>query len=409
MKITAAEVIVTSPTRNFVTLKITTDEGLTGIGDATLNGRELAVAHYLKDHVAQLLIGKDPHAIEDMWQFLYRSSYWRRGPVTMAAIAAVDMALWDIKGKAAGMPVYQLLGGACRRGLSTYGHASGRDVEELFDSIRAEQEHGYTAIRVQTSVPGIKALYGVAAQKQASGERYDYEPAQRTAQPAEEDWDTRAYLRHVPTVFEAVRHEFGPEMILLHDGHHRMTPLQAAQLGKSLEPYDLFWLEDCTPAENQEALRLVRQHTTTPLAIGEVFNTIWDFKDLIREQLIDYVRAASTHFGGISPLKKVMDYAAMYQVKSGFHGPTDVSPVGFAAQVHVGMAIHNFGLQEFMPHSEKTNSVFRQQLTFEGGLLHPGDAPGLGVELDEKEAAKYPYQQAYLPYNRLNDGTVHDW
>ncbi len=409
MKITEAKVIVTSPTRNFVTLKITTDEGVTGIGDATLNGRELSVATYLSDHVVPLLIDRDPANIEDTWQFLYRSGYWRRGPVTMAAIAAVDMALWDIKGKVAGLPVYQLLGGASRRGLATYGHASGRDLEEIFDSIRSEQEHGYTAIRVQSSVPGITSLYGVAAQPQSSGERYDYEPAQRSALPAEEDWDTRAYLRHIPRVFEGVRNEFGPEMMLLHDGHHRMTPLQAAQLGKSLEPYDLFWLEDCTPAENQEALRLVRRHTTTPLAIGEVFNTVWDIKDLIQEQLIDYVRCASTHFGGISPLKKVMDFAAMYQIKSGFHGPTDVSPVGLAAQMHVGMAIHNFGLQEYMPHSDRTNTVFRQNMTFQGGLLHPSDTPGLGVEIDEDEAAQYDYENAYLPYNRLADGTIHDW
>lgn len=409
MKITAADVIVTSPSRNFVTLKITTDEGITGLGDATLNGRELAVAAYLTEHVTQLLIDRDPHRIEDTWQFLYRSSYWRRGPVTMAAIAAVDMALWDIKGKAANMPVYQLLGGASRTGLRTYGHASGRDIPELFDSIREHLEAGYKSIRVQSSVPGIKALYGVAAQVQATGERYDFEPAGRGAQPAEEDWDTRAYLRHVPTVFEAVRNEFGPELPLLHDGHHRMTPIQAAKLGKSLEPYDLFWLEDVTPAENQDAFRLIRRHTTTPLAVGEVFNTVFDFQTLIREQLIDYVRAASTHFGGISPLKKVMDYAAQYQIKSGFHGPTDVSPIGLAAQSHVGLAIHNFGIQEYMEHSSRTNEVFEQSMVFKDGYLHPGDKPGLGVELNEEAAASYTYQQAYLPYNRLTDGTVHDW
>ncbi|WP_421733922.1 D-mannonate dehydratase ManD [Cellulomonas sp.] len=408
MKIVAADVIVTSPNRNFVTLKITTDEGLTGLGDATLNGRELAVVSYLKEHVAPLLIGRDASRIEDAWQFLYRSGYWRRGPVTMAAIAAVDMALWDIKGKAAGMPVYQLLGGASRNGLMAYGHASGIDLPSLFDSIRAHQEQGYRSIRVQTGVPGLKAIYGIAAQSTGE-ERYDHEPAQRGAYPAEEDWDTRAYLRHLPTVFEAVRHEFGPDLPLLHDGHHRMTPIQAAKLGKSLEPYDLFWLEDCTPAENQEALRLVRQHTTTPLAIGEIFNTVWDFQSLIKEQLIDYVRAASTHFGGISPLKKVMDYAAQYQVKSGFHGPTDISPVGLAAQMHVGLAIHNFGIQEYMQHGAKTNAVFQQSFTFTDGYLHPGDQPGLGVELDVDEAGKYPYETAYLPYNRLADGTVHDW
>ncbi|MFK4728352.1 D-galactonate dehydratase family protein [Agromyces mediolanus] len=412
MKIERAEVIVTSPNRNFVTLKLTTDDGLSGLGDATVNGRELAVVSYLNDHVVPLLIGIDAHRIEDTWQFLYRSAYWRRGPITMAAIAAVDMALWDLKGKAAGLPVYQLLGGASRTGMMAYGHASGKELPELFDSIREHQELGYRSIRIQPGVPGLEAIYGVASNTGLAGNegvRYDHEPAQRGALPMQEDWDTRAYLRHVPMVFEAVRAEFGPELPLLHDGHHRMTPLQAAAFGKSLEPYDLFWLEDCTPAENQEALHLVRQHTTTPLAIGEVFNTIWDFQALIKEQLIDYVRAASTHFGGISPLKKVMDYAAQYQIKSGCHGPTDISPVGFAAQLHVGLAIHNFGIQEYMQHGPRTNATFEQSMTFVDGHLHPGDRPGLGVELDVDEAGKYPYATAYLPYNRLADGTVHDW
>ena len=411
MNITKAEVIVTSPDRNFVTLKLTTDDGLTGLGDATVNGRELSVVSYLRDHVVQLLMGRDASRIEDTWQFLYRSAYWRRGPITMAAIAAVDMALWDIKGKAAGMPVYQLLGGASRSGLMAYGHASGKELPEIFDSVRDHLEQGFRSIRVQTGVPGLKAIYGIASNDAAValGTRYDHEPAVRGALPQEEDWDTRSYLRHIPTVFEAVRNEFGPELPLLHDGHHRMTPIQAAQLGKSLEPYDLFWLEDCTPAENQEALRLVRQHTTTPLAIGEIFNTVWDFKDIIREQLIDYVRGAVTHMGGITALKKTLDYAAMYQIKSGMHGPTDVSPVGMAAAMHLGLAIHNFGIQEYMKHGAKTDAVFEQSYSWRNGLLHPGDKPGLGVELNQDEAGKYPYEQAYLPYNRLADGTVHDW
>ncbi|MGW4500746.1 D-mannonate dehydratase ManD [Micromonospora sp. NPDC004336] len=409
MKIVAADVIVSSPDRNFVTLKITTDDGVTGLGDGTLNGRELSVASYLRDHVVPLLIGRDAHRIEDAWQFLYRSAYWRRGPVTMAAIAAVDVALWDIKAKAAGMPLYQLLGGASRTGIMAYGHASGRDLPELFDSIRRHLDEGYRSIRVQTSVPGINAVYGVATQPSVDGRRYDYEPAQRTPLPAEEDWDTRSYLRHLPGVFEAVRNEFGPELPLLHDGHHRMTPIQAAKLGKALEPYDLFWLEDCTPAENQEALRLVRQHTTTPLAIGEVFNTVWDYQTLIREQLIDYVRSAVTHTGGITAMRKLLDFAAQYQIKSGIHGPTDISPVGMAAALHLDLAIHNFGIQEYMRHGALTNEVFRQSFTFTDGYLHPGEQPGLGVELDEEAAAKFPYVPAYLPFNRLQDGTVHDW
>jgi mannonate dehydratase len=402
-----AEVIVTSPDRNFVTLKLTTDDGLTGLGDATLNGRELAVVAYLSEHVVPLLIGRDAHRIEDTWQFLYRSAYWRRGPVTMAAIAAVDTALWDIKGKAAGLPVYQLLGGASRDGLLAYGHASGQTTEELFDSIRAHLEQGYRAIRVQTGVPGLKSIYGIAST--SADVRYDHEPAQRGARPHQEDWDTRSYLRHLPTVFEAVRAEFGPELPLLHDAHHRLTPIQAARLGKSLEPYDLFWLEDVTPAENQEALRLVRRHTVTPLAIGEVFNTVFDYQQLIREQLIDYVRGAVTHTGGISHLRKILDHAAQYQIRSGMHGPTDISPVGMAAALHLGLAIHNFGIQEYMKHGARTDEVFHQTFTWKDGLLHPGDEPGLGVTLDTDEAGKYPYQRAYLPYNRLTDGTVHDW
>jgi mannonate dehydratase len=409
LNIASAEVVVTSPSRNFVTLRLTTDDGVVGLGDATLNGRELAVEAYLREHVVPLLVGRDAHRIEDTWQYLYRGAYWRRGPVTMAAIAAVDIALWDIKGKAAGLPLYQLLGGASRSGLLAYGHASGRSLQSLSESIRAHLERGYRAIRVQSAVPGIRVLYGIADQPQASGHRYDYEPAGRGERPLEEDWDSAAYLRHVPSVFEYVRSEFGPELPLLHDAHHRLTPIEAAKLAQRLEPYDLFWLEDCTPVENQQSLRLVRQHSTTPLAIGEVLTSVWDFQQLISEQLIDYVRAAATHFGGVTPLRKLMDYAAQFQIRSGFHGPTDISPVGFAAQLHLGLAIHNFGIQEYMEHSEATRSVFRQGMTFHDGYLHPGDAPGLGVELDETAAAAYPYRPAYLPVSRLADGTIHDW
>ncbi|GAA3558984.1 D-mannonate dehydratase ManD [Kribbella ginsengisoli] len=401
MKIVDASVIVTSPGRNFVTLRITTDDGVTGLGDATLNGRELAVVGYLRDHVAPLLIGLDPHKIEDTWQSLYRGAYWRRGPVTMAAIAAVDVALWDIKAKVANLPLYQLLGGASRDRVRTYGHASGRDVPELFDSVRARLEQGYKSIRIQTGIPGLQRVYGV-------GGSPDVAPDGRV-RPLVEDWDTAAYLRHMPTVFEAVRNEFGPELPLLHDAHHRLTPQQAARFGKDLEQYDLFWLEDCTPAENQEGLRLVRSHTTTPLAIGEVFNTVFDFRTLVNEQLIDYVRAAVTHFGGVSPIKKLFDFAAQQQIKSAIHGPEDISPVGMAAAIHLDLAIHNFGIQEYAGYTAATEEVFRHAYTFTDGHLHPGEAPGLGVELDDELAAAHPYAPAYLPVNRLADGTVHDW
>jgi mannonate dehydratase len=411
-----AEVLVSSPGRNFVTLRITTSDGVTGLGDATLNGRELAVAAYLREHVAPLLIGRDAHRIEDTWQYLYRGAYWRRGPVTMASIAAVDTALWDIKAKVAGLPLYQLLGGRSRSGLLVYGHASGAELPELFDSIREHQQEGYRAIRIQTGIPGLPSVYGVASSANAAtgadegtDVRYDYEPARRNDVPVEEVWDTRAYLRHIPGVFEAVRNEFGPELPLLHDAHHRLTPIQAAKLGKSLEPYDLFWLEDVTPAENQDALRLVRQHTTTPLAIGEVFNTIWDYKTLIEQQLIDYVRSPVTHAGGITGLRRIFDYASVYQIKSGVHGPTDVSPVGLAAAIHLGLAIPNFGIQEYMQHAPATHDVFHTTYTFAGGLLDASEEPGLGVSYDDEAAASHPYEAAYLPVNRLTDGSMHDW
>ncbi|UGS25039.1 D-galactonate dehydratase family protein [Microbacterium resistens] len=413
MTIELADVSVTSPGRNFVTLKIVTSDGVVGWGDATLNGRELSVASYLRDHVASTLIGRDEDRIEDTWQYLYRGPYWRRGPVTMAAIAAVDMALWDIKAKKAGVPLYQLLGGASRDGIRAYCHASGTDYAALRDAITGYVEQGFTAVRVQTGVPGLGQIYGVASN--APGARYDYEPAKRAADggaataPVEEVWDTAKYRAHMPGVFESIRHDFGAELRILHDGHHRLSPIEAAGFAKDIEPYRLFWLEDCTPGEDQSALRLVRQHSTTPLAIGEVFNTVYDYQTLITERLIDFVRSAVTHTGGITAMRKLLDFAAIYGIRSGIHGPTDISPVGMAAALHLDLAIHNFGIQEYMPHSATTLDVFRTSYTFDRGFLHPGETPGLGVELDEEAAASFAYTAAYLPVNRLTDGTVHDW
>ncbi|GAA1979866.1 D-mannonate dehydratase ManD [Microbacterium pumilum] len=413
MSIESVDVNITSPGRNFVTLKIVTSDGVVGWGDATLNGRELAVAAYLSEHVASTLIGRDEDRIEDTWQYLYRGPYWRRGPVTMAAIAAVDMALWDIKAKKAGMPLYQLLGGASRESIRVYAHASGPDYPALKDAIAAYVDDGFTAVRVQTGVPGLGQIYGVSAS--SPGGKYNYEPAHRAADgssavaPIEETWDTSAYLAHMPGVFASIREDFGTGLRILHDGHHRMSPIEAARFAKDIEPYHLFWLEDCTPGEDQTALRLVRQHSTTPLAIGEIFNTVWDYQTLITERLIDYVRSAVTHTGGITAMKKLLDFAAIYGIKSGIHGPTDISPVGMAAALHLDLAIHNFGIQEYMPHNDTTLEVFQTSYTFDRGFLHPGDAPGLGVELDEAAASGFEYTKAYLPVNRLQDGTVHDW
>ena len=402
MKIVDAKVIVTCPGRNFVTLKILTDEGVHGVGDATLNGRELAVAAYLEHHVLPCLIGRDAHQIEDIWQFLYRGAYWRRGPVTMSAISAVDTALWDIKAKAAGMPLYQLLGGRSREGVMVYGHANGADIEETCDEVTKYIELGYKAIRAQSGVPGLASTYGV------SGDKMYYEPADADL-PTENIWSTTKYLDHTPILFEKLRAKFGFEHHLLHDVHHRLTPIEAARLGKSLEPYRLFWMEDAVPAENQEAFRLIRQHTVTPIAVGEVFNTIWDCKDLISEQLIDYIRSTVVHAGGITHLRRIFDFANLYNVRSGCHGATDLSPVSMGASLHLGLAIPNFGVQEYMRHTDETDAVFPHAYSFADGYLYPGEAPGHGVDINEKLAAKYPYQRAYLPVNRLEDGTLWNW
>ena len=402
MKITEARVIITSPGRNFVSLKICTDEGLYGVGDATLNGRELAVSAYLKDHIVPLLVGRDPHQIEDIWQFLYRGAYWRKGPVTMTAISAVDIALWDLKAKVANMPLYQLLGGKSRSGVMVYGHANGDSIEETVEEVGKYLDAGYHAVRAQTGIPGLKSTYGVSKDKMF------YEPADSDL-PTENEWSTTKYLDNLPKLFEKIRTVYGNEPHLLHDVHHRLTPIEAASLGKNLESFRLFWLEDAVPAENQAGFRFIRQNTVTPLAVGEIFNTIWDCKQLIEEQLIDYIRTTIVHAGGLTHLRRIADFASLYHVRTGCHGATDLSPICMGAALHFDLWVPNFGIQEYMRHSEETNAVFPHSYSFQNGYMYPGDAVGHGVDINEKLAAKYPYQRAYLPVNRLEDGTMWNW
>ena len=402
MKITDVKVIVCGPGRNFVTLKVITEDGVYGLGDATLNGRELSVASYLKDHLIPCLIGRDARNIEDTWQYFYKGAYWRRGPVTMTAIAAIDMALWDILGKSVNRPLYQLLGGASREGVLCYGHASGETVEETLAALGDYLKQGYKAVRLQSGVPGLPKTYGVGRGKD------HYEPAEKDL-PPKATWNTEAYLRSAPELFKKAREKYGWDVHLLHDVHHRLTPIEAARLGKDMEPYRLFWMEDPVPAELQEGFRLIRRHTTTPIAVGEVFNTIFDCQQLIQEQLIDYIRSTVVHAGGVTHLRKIANLAEIYHVRTGCHGATDLSPVAMGAALHFGLSVHNFGIQEYMRHSKETDQVFPHAYSFKDGYLYPGEKPGLGVDLDETLAAKYPYERAYLPVNRKLDGTLHSW
>ena len=405
MKIREVEVFVCCPGRNFVTVKILTDAGIYGLGDATLNGREMAVVAYLEEHVAPCLIGRNPHDTEDIWQYLYKGVYWRRGAVTMAAIAAIDMALWDIKGKTAGMPVYQLLGGKSRAGVGLYAHANGVDIEDTLEKAEELANAGFKAIRLQSAIPGLKVTYGVP------GDAEDYYELQGNRPlPPEEAWSTQKYFSMVEGLFCEARARLGEEMHLLHDVHNRLTPIESARLGKLLEKYNLLFLEDACSAENQDSYEVIRRHTTTPLAIGETYNTIWDCKALIQNQLIDYIRTAATHAGGITAMRRIADFASMYNVRTAPHGAPDLSPVCFAAHMHLNIWTPNFGIQEFVGlGNEQIQQIFQQNTAVEKGMAYVSEAPGLGVDFDEEAAKAYPYKRSFLPVSRLEDGTLWNW
>ena len=405
MKITDAKVFVGGPGKNYVTLKIITDQGVYGLGDATLNNRETLPAAYLNDYLIPNLIGRDPRNSEDIWQYFYRGAYFRRGPIAMAAFGAIDMALWDIKAKLADMPLYQLFGGKSRDGALVYAHATGSDLEDLMDSIAFYQERGYQAVRVQCGIPGMQtAGYGVAHKGQTDKEFItDFSGIH----PKEEIWDTDRYMRFMPDALSRIRERFGPELKLLHDVHHRLLPREAAEFAKDVEHVRLFWLEDPTPADDQEALRLLRQHSTVPIAIGEVFNSIWDCKQLIEEQLIDFIRVAVTYAGGITHVKRIVDLAALHNVRTGFHGAPSHSPLCMAAQAHLNAWAPNFGIQEYLVlGTPECDALFPSKHRMEQGLMYVSDEPGLGVDFDENEARQYSYKPGSHPVVRLGDGTL---
>lgn len=408
MKITEVRVIVTCPARNYVVVKILTDEPeIYGVGDATLNGRELAVAAALTEHIAPLLIGRDPQRIEDTWQYLFRGTYWRGGPVLMTALAGVDLALWDIKGKIANLPLYQLLGGKTREGALCYTHCGGRDPVEVEDKVRAKMEQGFKVLRAQVSVPGATGTYGTGGALEAATATWT---SKGTSLPLVEDnWEPSNYLRAVPPLFEHLRATLGFDVELLHDAHERLSPIQAARLARELEPFRLFFLEDALRPEHKESFRLVRGASTTPLAMGELFHTKYECLPLFQEQLIDYIRCDIGHIGGITEARKIAALAEPYQILTAWHGPGDVGPSTHSANVHIDVSIPNFGVQEMVAFPDVVNEVMPGTPVYRDGRLWPSELPGLGCDIDEEKAAKYPYQRAYLPVARRADGSVHDW
>lgn len=405
MKITGAKVFVGGPGKNYVTLKIMTDQGIYGLGDATLNNRETLPAAYLQDFLIPNLIGMDPRNSEDIWQFFYRGAYFRRGPIAMAAFGAIDMALWDIKGKLANMPLYQLFGGKSREGAMVYAHATGADLPDLMDSVARYVEQGYKAVRVQCGIPGMpSASYAVPDKKGTEG---DYISDFSGIVPKTEIWDTDRYMGYMPDALAEIRDHFGPDLKILHDVHHRLLPREAAAFAKSVEPAGLYWLEDPTPAEDQDALKFLRHHSTTPIAIGEVFNSIFDCNKLIENELIDFIRVAVTYAGGITPVKRIVDHAGPHHVRTGFHGAPSHSPISMAAQHHLNAWAPNFGIQEYLVlGTPECDALFPSEHVMQNGMVHVSDAPGLGVDFDEHEATRYEYQPGSHPVVRLQDGTL---
>jgi mannonate dehydratase len=315
------------------------------------------------------------------------------------------MALWDIKGKLANLPLYQLFGGKSREGALVYAHATGSDLEALTESVAHYVAEGYRAVRVQCGIPGMPtASYAVPELKD---DVKNYITDFSGIRPETEVWNTGRYMRVMPGALAEIRDRFGPELHILHDVHHRLMPREAAEFAKEVEPVRLFWLEDPTPAEDQDALRLIRQHSTTPIAIGEVFNSIYDCNRLIEEELIDFIRIAVTYGGGITQVKRIVDLAGLHHVKTGFHGAPSHSPISMAAQAHLNAWAPNFGIQEYLVlGTAACDALFPSEHRMEDGLFHVSDAPGLGVDFDETEAERYEYVAGSHPVVRLEDGTM---
>lgn len=404
-RITAVRPICTAPDGiRLVVVKVETSEPeLYGLGCATFTQRPLAVAAAVRDYLEPFLVGRDSEHIEDIYQSAYVSSYWRSGPVLNNALSGVDQALWDIKGKQAGMPVYQLLGGKVRDSAPLYAHASGRDLSELEERARAFMERGYRYVRCQMAVPGM-STYGSGAWTLSASTT----PAHLRLEQA--PWEPTPYCRMVPRMFDHLRNKLGEDVELLHDVHERVPAIQAIGLAKELEQYHLFFLEDLFAPEDNDYFRIVRQQTSTPLAMGELFVNQAEYVPLIRDRLIDFIRVHISTIGGLSMARKLAAFCEFFGVRTAWHGPGDVSPVGHAANLHLDLSCYNFGIQEQHEFGNAAREVFPGTPEIRNGTLWSNDRPGLGVDLNETLAAKYPFPEHPLngawPAIRRLDGTV---
>jgi mannonate dehydratase len=406
LKITDVTTILTAPNRiRLVIVKVSTSEpGLYGLGCATFTQRARVVQTAVEKYLKPFLVGRDVDQIEDIWQSSYVSSYWRNGPVLFNAMSGVDMALWDIKGKRANMPVYQLLGGKCRFAAALYAHVQGRDIKQVEENARIAMSKGYRHVRVQVGIPGL-ATYGTGPRNEPTNREVIGPTNPKYV------WEPGPYLRTVPKLFEHLRSTLGDDVELLHDVHERITPNQAVNLCKELEKYRLFFLEDPLPPEEKDHFRLIRQQSSIPIAMGELFNTQQEYVPLIAERLIDFIRIHISQIGGLSMARKVAAFCEFFGVKTAWHGPGDCSPVGHAAGLALELASHNFGIHEGAVIPPETRAVFPGCPETKDGYLYATEAPGLGIDIDEKLAAKYPVSDD-PPFDfrwgttRRRDGTV---
>jgi mannonate dehydratase len=400
LKITKVRPILTAPQQRIrlVVVKVETSEpGLYGLGCATFNQRPLAVKTAVEEYLDPFCRGRDVDNIEDLWQTAYTSSYWRNGPVLNNALSGVDQALWDIKGKRAGMPVYQLLGGKSRFAVDCYTHSSGRDLAALEDSVRKNIERGFRHIRIQLGGYGSPHL---SAEADFQKENFGL--------PVESHMDARPYLNATPKMFEHIRNKFGEGIELLHDVHERIEPIDAINLCKELERYHPFFIEDPLAPEANNYFRMLRQQCSTPIAMGELFNNPHEWVNLISERLIDFIRVHLSQIGGLTPARKLAALAEWFQVRTAWHGPGDVSPVGHAANAHLDLAVHNFGIQESVQFNNATQDVFPGTPVLKNGYMYVNEAPGLGVDINEDLAKKFPLPESpgyWLP-TRRKDGTA---
>ncbi len=410
VKIKRVRVICTAPEGiNLVVVKVETNQdGLYGLGCGTFAYRHLAVKNVVEEYLDPLLRGRNVEDIEDIWQLMHQNGYWRNGPIENNAISGVDMALWDIKGKMANMPVYQLFGGKCREGIPVYRHADGRDLEEVCENILKYKELGIQTIRCQLGGYG--------------GDSYGSIPKSAPINSKDGVYlDSKKYIRDTVELFEGIRNKLGYDINLIHDVHERVHPVEAIRLAKQLEPFDLFFLEDPVSIENTDWLRDLRLQSNIPIALGELFNNPAEWKTLIVEHLIDYIRVHISQVGGITPARKLQIFAEQFGVLTAWHGPGDMSPLAHAANIHIDLSARNFGVQEWSgiepPNFVIQNlkgpkgallDVFPGALEYKDGYVYANDKPGLGVDIDENEAEKYPCENTITTWTqtRRKDGTL---